>query len=104
MLLDSLLAYPERNNLSGLLVPIQFGGVCQPGGLLAAWQWGGFAPCEAFWWRVAGVSEAWMAQFPRLVAVWPPNCRPIGRITLTTGCCGAMGLHFGGMGGRQCVR
>ena len=39
-LLDSLLTYPERNNLSRLLFPIQFGGVCQPGGLLAAWQWG----------------------------------------------------------------
>ena len=40
MLLDSLLTYPERNNLSRLLFPIQFGGVCRPGGLLAAWQWG----------------------------------------------------------------
>ena len=27
------------------------------------WRWG-FAPCEALWWRVAGVSEAWMASFP----------------------------------------
>ena len=26
-------------------------------------QWG-FAPCEALWRRVAGVSEAWMASFP----------------------------------------
>ena len=25
---------------------------------------GGFAPCEALWRRVAGVSEAWMASFP----------------------------------------
>ena len=40
MLLDSLLTYPERNNLSRLLFPIQFSGVCQPGGLLAVWQWG----------------------------------------------------------------
>ena len=39
-LLDSLLTYPERNNLFRLLFPIQFGGVCRPGGLLAAWQWG----------------------------------------------------------------
>ena len=28
---------------------------------------GGFAPCEALWRRVAGVSEAWMASFPPLV-------------------------------------
>ena len=40
VLLDSLLTYPERKNLFRLLFPIQFGGVCQPGGLLAAWQWG----------------------------------------------------------------
>ena len=39
-LLDSLFTYPARNTLSRLLFPIQFGGVCQPGGLLAAWQWG----------------------------------------------------------------
>ena len=25
---------------------------------------GGFAPCEALWRRVAGVSEAWLASFP----------------------------------------
>ena len=25
---------------------------------------GGFAPCEALWRRVAGVSEAWMTSFP----------------------------------------
>ena len=55
-LLDSLLTYPERNNLSRLLFPIQFGGVCQPVGLLAVWQWG-FARQEAPWWRVIGVSE-----------------------------------------------
>ena len=30
---------------------------------------GGFAPCEALWRRVVGVSEAWMASFPRLVAM-----------------------------------
>ena len=29
---------------------------------------GGFAPCEALWRRVAGVSEAWMASFPRVAA------------------------------------
>ena len=40
VLLDSLLTYPERKNLFRLLFPIQFGGVCRPGGLLAAWQWG----------------------------------------------------------------
>ena len=40
VLLDSSLTYPERKNLFRLLFPIQFGGVCRPGGLLAAWQWG----------------------------------------------------------------
>ena len=33
---------------------------------------GGFAPCEALWRRVAGVSEAWMASFPRVAA--RPRC------------------------------
>ena len=33
-------------------------------GALQAGGGGGFAPCEALWWRVAGVSEAWMASFP----------------------------------------
>ncbi|EFF78890.1 hypothetical protein HMPREF0970_02157 [Schaalia odontolytica F0309] len=33
---------------------------------------GGFAPCEALWRRVAGVSEAWMASFPRVAAM--PRC------------------------------
>ena len=33
MLLDSLLTYPERNSVSRLLFPIQFGGVCQPAGV-----------------------------------------------------------------------
>ena len=60
-LLDSLLTYPERNNLSRLLFPIQFGGVCQPGGLLA--RGSGGAPHEAPWGCVVGVSEARMAQF-----------------------------------------
>ena len=39
-LLDSLLTYPERDYLSRLLFPIQFAGVCQPGCVLAVWQWG----------------------------------------------------------------
>ena len=71
MLVDSLFTYPERDNLSRLLFPIQFGGVCQPGGLLA--RGSGGAPHEAPWQRVAPL----VLQFPRLVAVWPPNCRPI---------------------------
>ena len=33
---------------------------------------GGFAPCEALWRRVAGVSGAWMASFPRVAAM--PRC------------------------------
>ena len=33
-------------------------------GALQAGCDGGFAPCEALWWRVAGVLEAWMASFP----------------------------------------
>ena len=56
VLLDSLLTYPERNNLSRLLFPIQFGGVRRPGDLFAVWQWG-FALHEAPWWCVVGVSE-----------------------------------------------
>ena len=62
-LLDSLLTYPERSNLSRLLFPIQFGGVCQPGGLLAVWQWG-FARHEAPWQRVSPACRASSAAIP----------------------------------------
>ena len=37
---------------------------CRCRGALRADCGGGFAPCEALWRRVAGVSEAWMASFP----------------------------------------
>ena len=37
---------------------------CRRRGALQAGCDGGFAPCEALWRRVAGVSEAWMASFP----------------------------------------
>ena len=36
-------------------------GDAAPSTAVATW---GFAPCEALWRRVAGVSEAWMASFP----------------------------------------
>ena len=40
---------------------------------------GGFALHEAFSGRVVGVSDPRVVQFPpRLVTVWPPQCRPIG--------------------------
>ena len=35
---------------------------------------GGFAPCEALWRRVAGVSEAWMASFPPIGGGEPAVC------------------------------
>ena len=54
-------------------------------GVLHAGGGGGFALHEAFWRRVAGVSNPRVVQFPRLAAarawfavVWPPKCRPIG--------------------------
>ena len=83
--LDSLLTYPEGNNLSRLLLPIQFGDArrlqrCLP----CRYRWGfctirsSLAACR----RRVGVL---MMQFPRCVAaglrfeaVWSPKCRPIG--------------------------
>ena len=63
---------------------------------------GGFAPCEALWRRVVGVSEAWMASFPPIrgdeVAAWGgavPKTQTTAVKTLKTGFCGRGGLCFG---------
>ena len=66
------------------------------------WRWWGFL-YEAFWWRVADVSDPRVAKFPRLVVVvrsrfvvvWCSKCRPPRRKMLKMGCCGRGGLRFG---------
>ena len=70
-------------------------------GALHAGNRGGFALHEALWLRVAGVSEAWMASFPHVVAVrlrFEAKVQTHWVKTLTTNSCGKVGLRFGRTG------
>ena len=85
----------------GQALPPPTGTAAWPSGSLRTGA-GGVFLYEAFWWRVADVSDPRVAKFPRLVVVrsrfvvvWCSKCRPPRRNTPKMGCCGRGGLRFG---------
>jgi len=85
----------------GQALPPPTGTAAWPSGSLRTGA-GGVFLYEAFWWRVADVSDPRVAKFPRLVVVrsrfvvvWCSKCRPPRRKMLKMGCCGRGGLRFG---------